>query len=363
MDNIEDYQEDDLVNGLSTNTITSKCKSCGGKMFYNPQDKCLECEYCGSTKFINFTDYSSEIDLDNLFGKRDNEWGNETHVFRCNNCGATQIISKSEISLKCSFCGTNNVVETDELSGIKPNAVLPFTLSKEDAHKSVITWARKKWLAPRKFKRELEPEDTLGHYYPSFTFDADTISRYKGVLGKYHYKTVRRNGRSTTVREVRYFRIYGDEAARFDDMLVHASNDKMVKYLKQIGPYDTNNSLEYQPDFLLGFSATQYKKDGRNCWYEAQREMKKIIKLQVLKHYSYDVVRSLDIDTRYNDCTYKYVLLPVYVGHFRYSKKLYNYYINGLNGKVSGKMPISYLKVSIIVLVIILAFVLLFLIL
>lgn len=354
MEDIDDFNEEDLSNAHQTDTLTSKCPSCGGKMIYNPAIKTLECEYCGRTKSIDFSTYSNEIDLDILFGKRNNDWGEETHVFKCKNCGATQIISKKEISIKCSFCGTDNIVKTDELSGIKPNAVLPFTISKDQAYSSVITWAKRKWLAPKKFKKELNPLDTLGNYYPAFTFDTDTISRYHGVLGKYYYKTERRNGKSVTVRKIRYFRIFGDEIARFDDILVHATNNESQKYLVKIGPYDTNHSQEYKPEFLLGFTASQYSKDGRNCWYEAQNEMKKIIRRQILRHYVYDVVQSLSFNTKYNDCTYKYVLLPIYIGHFRYSNKLYNFYINGQNGKVSGKVPYSTLKISLIVLFIIL---------
>jgi small-conductance mechanosensitive channel len=39
------------------------------------------------------------------------------------------------------------------------------------------------------------------------------------------------------------------------------------------------------------------------------------------------------------------VLLPVYVGNFTYSKKTYNFFVNGISGKVAGKTPISLLRV------------------
>lgn len=43
--------------------------------------------------------------------------------------------------------------------------------------------------------------------------------------------------------------------------------------------------------------------------------------------------------------TYKYVLLPVYVGHSTWRQKLYNFFVNGETGKVTGKAPVSPLKV------------------
>ena len=45
------------------------------------------------------------------------------------------------------------------------------------------------------------------------------------------------------------------------------------------------------------------------------------------------------------DEKYKYVLVPVYVGHYKYKNKLYNFYINGENGRITGKTPVSKLKV------------------
>jgi len=61
------------------------------------------------------------------------------------------------------------------------------------------------------------------------------------------------------------------------------------------------------------------------------------------------VVSSFRISTQYYNITYKYVLLPVYVGHCKWRQKVYNFFVNGLNAKVTGKAPVSPLKVSILV--------------
>jgi hypothetical protein len=43
--------------------------------------------------------------------------------------------------------------------------------------------------------------------------------------------------------------------------------------------------------------------------------------------------------------TYKYLLLPIYVGHCKWKKKFYNFFVNGHNGRVTGKTPVSGIKV------------------
>ena len=47
---------------------------------------------------------------------------------------------------------------------------------------------------------------------------------------------------------------------------------------------------------------------------------------------------------------YKYILIPLYVGHCNWKTKLYNFFVNGFNGKVTGKAPVSPLKVGALVL-------------
>lgn len=345
---------EDLANAKQNKTEITKCATCGANMVYDPDTKALKCPYCGNEQLLDLDNYSEEIELSKLFEDNHNDWGSETHVFRCKNCGATEILSKTEISKKCSFCGTSNVVETDSVSGLKPNGVLPFILSKETACGKVIVWAKKKIMAPRKFKKSVQPEETYGNYYPSFTFDSQTESSYQGRLGEYYYVTVRRNGKSYSERRIRWFSVSGDIGLAFDDILIQAMENKNQKTINGLKPFDTNHSQEYSSDFLQGFSATQYTKSGDVCWGEAQTEMKNGIRKSILARYKHDTVDYLNINSKFYDSTFKYVLLPVYIGHCNYAKKIYNFYVNGQTGKVTGKTPISPVKVFFVVLVIIL---------
>lgn len=359
----ENVSPSDLANAEKTDTLITKCPQCGGNMIYDPDSTGLKCEYCGYIVQKSLENFSEEIDLNKLFDDRHDEWGSETHVFRCTNCGATEILARNEISKKCSFCGTSNVVETEEVSGLKPTAVMPFIIDRDQACQKVIVWAKKKWLAPRAFKRSVHPEETFGNFYPAFTFDSATQSSYKGRLGEYYYVTVRVNGKTVRKRKIKWFDVSGEHSTGFDDLLVQAIADTKAKYINKLQPYDTNHSQEYSPDFLQGYSATQYSKDGKQCWAEAKSLMEKVIRQQILAKYHHDCVQYLNVSTRYSNCTFKYVLLPVYIGHCQYTKKIYNYFVNGQTGKVTGKTPISPVKVGIIVLVVLaaIAMVLLFL--
>ncbi|MGN0824591.1 MAG: hypothetical protein ACI4MB_05965 [Candidatus Coproplasma sp.] len=340
----------DLLTAEEDATDTSSCPLCGGRLVYSPADCALKCEYCGGKGQIDMSRYGEELNFYDLINAKNNTWSNETHVFRCNNCGAKTVISKKEISKKCPFCGTTNVVQTEELCGLKPNAVLPFLLDKAQACESAVKWAKKRLFSPRKFKKTVYPEEIDGNYIPAFTFDTNTVTRYSGKLGRNKTRTKRVNGKTVTETYTEWFHISGTYKMSFDDFLVQASDSVKQKDVDKISPFDTNQSQAYSSDYLMGYTAAQYSKSGQECWEYARGVMQEQVKAAILRQYTYDKVGSFSMNMSCNDITYKYVLLPLYVGHYSYSKKLFNFFVNGRNGKVTGKAPVSPLRVGIAVL-------------
>ena len=61
------------------------------------------------------------------------------------------------------------------------------------------------------------------------------------------------------------------------------------------------------------------------------------------------MVTNLNLKTKYDDLTYKYLLLPVWMSSFKYKGKVYNFIINGQTGKVGGRAPVSALRIIIAV--------------
>lgn len=338
----------DLMNAEEQRTDTANCPFCGGKVVYSPADRAMKCEYCGRKAQIDLTRYGEELDFVDLMNAKNNTWSSETHVFRCNNCGAREILFRNDISKKCAFCGTTNVVQTDELCGLKPNAVLPFLLDKKQSSEKVVKWAKKKWFAPKKFKDSVYPEEIYGNYIPAFTFDSATTSRYSGRLGETRSRTVRVNGKTVTETYTEWFNIKGTYSMNFDDVLVQASDSIKQKDVNKLSPFDTNHSQVYASEFLQGFSASQYSRSGQECWNYARGIMQQKVRSAILAQYHYDVEGTVNIEMSCSNITYKYVLLPVYVGHCNYAKKLYNFFVNGQTGKVTGKSPVSPLRVGLV---------------
>ena len=329
---------------VETKTSTEKCPNCGANLIYDPKRGVLYCEHCDTV--IEFKEAnSSEQSFDNLF--KATGWAEEARVFSCPNCGSKEVISKSEIAKTCSFCGTAVVVDNSAIPGLRPNAVVPFKIVLQDAVDRVIAWAKKRLFAPSAFKKSVTPENTHGVYNPVFTFDSQTFTQYNGVLERTEFYTVKVGGKPVTKTRTVRFGINGTFSHFFDDVLIQASSAVAEATIAHLQPFDTNASKTYTPEYLMGFTAAQYTKDGKRCWDECRAKMDTFIKKSVLSRYQYTRIVSFNANTIHSKTTYKYLLLPLWIGHTTFKQKLYNFFVNGHNGKVAGKTPISPLRVTI----------------
>ncbi|MBR4270224.1 MAG: hypothetical protein IKQ31_00910 [Clostridia bacterium] len=321
-------------------TSVFKCPNCGGEAEFDAKTQKLHCLYCGGYYEIQNNEKVTENELSELLDKA-TVW-NEAEVYECKSCGAKEILDKQEVATVCPFCGTNNVVRTEDLPGIKPQGVVTFKIEKSNASDIAKAWAKKDWFAPNDFKRSATTENIHGVYNPVFTFDAETKSDYDGRLGKYY--TVRRGKHTYT--EVRYFHISGkDYPLNFDDFIVQASTSVPQKHISKISPFPTNGAPVFKSEYLRGFSANAYNKDGKVCWDECKELMRIEIEKRILSKYNYDVKSYVNISTKFNHPLYKYILVPLYIGNYRYKEKIFNFFINGSNGKISGSRPKSFWKI------------------
>ncbi len=335
--------EEKLYSDEKIDTSIYKCPNCGGESVFDAKTQKMRCLYCDSTFDVKNEEKVTEKDLDELL---DNAkiW-NEAEVYQCKTCGAKEIIDNHEVAISCPFCGTNNVVKTEEIAGLKPQGVVPFKIDKERAGKIATNWARRKFYAPRDFKKSATPEKISGIYNPVFAFDVETKNTYKGRLGKNYTRTSTVNGKVVTHTETRYFNISGEKNVNFDDYPIQASSNMSTATIKEISPFPTNDAPAYKTEYLRGYSASAYNKDGKQCWSECQQLMKNDIEREILRKYDYTFKEYLDVKTAILKQKYKYVLVPVYVGHCKYRGKLYNFFVNGSTGKITGKTPVSGWKV------------------
>ncbi|MBO5713610.1 MAG: TFIIB-type zinc ribbon-containing protein [Clostridia bacterium] len=328
-------------------TFTAKCENCGGNMVFNPETQELYCEYCGSSKDFAKSKEVSEINIADAF-KVTELWEEENVTYRCENCGAVVVMPSTQVATLCPYCSTAHVVKSIDSCGLKPNAIYPFTIGKTQAESFAKAWAKKRFFAPRKFKKELNADKLQGVYEPAFTYDTKTYSTYHGVIGIRRSRTVGSGKNRRVVTYIDWHTISGTYSYSFDDVTVTASETNTQQAMNKLMPYDINDIKVYDKTYLSGFMAHKTSKTVNEGWETAKSIIDDNLRKLILSNYHYHVVQYLNVNTVHEGVTYKYVLLPTYAFTYPYKNKSYQLFVNGNTGKVAGKTPVSPWKVALV---------------
>lgn len=337
------------------------CPSCGAPLAYSPKTGTLFCEHCGTKVDIERNLNVRERDFTDM--NTTDKWKeSDVTCYRCANCGASTILSAITIATECPYCGSAVVIDNESLDSVRPDTVIPFEATNEEATAALLKWRKKRLLAPNSFRKHLSVDLVKGTYQPIWTFDAYTTSPYSGRLGKRRTRTVKRGKTVTTETYIQWFHVSGSIDYTFDDVFVRGNDNIETKWLQKLQPFPQQKYVVYEDAFLSGYIADNYTVPPQEAFEIAKQKMRTAIERAIVERYNADVVGELNVDLQFRAKSFKYLMIPVYITATKYNNKLYNNYVSGVKCgtdnrnnpiiKVSGKAPLSALKITMLVLAI-----------
>src|SRR5262249_39893747 len=141
------------------------------------------------------------------------------------------------------------------------------------------------------------------------------------------------------VQRTRWYHASGVVERWFDDVLVAAARSLPKARLAALEPWDLPSLQAYQPAYLAGFKAQRYEMDVKEAFEEAKEIMAPVIDDDVRRDIGGDEQQVDSISTSYSAITFKHILLPVYLGAYRFQDKSYQVMVNARTGEVQGDRP------------------------
>jgi ribosomal protein S27E len=342
------------------------CAQCGADLRYAPGQTQLTCDHCGHTQAIPAATERSRTralgELDLQKGLSDDlpmESTAEIRTTTCPSCNAQVEFQGADHAMECPFCATPVVVDSGTQRHIKPQALIPFALTEDQARGAMVAWMGSLWFAPNTLLEYARKGRALnGIYVPFWTFDADTSSRYSGARGTDHSETRTRtvtvNGKSEqrteTVTRTSWTPVSGHVSRAFDDVLVMGSTSLPERLGNELTPWDLAALTPYSPDYLAGFRAEGYTIGLADAYAKGQAAMSRVIENDARRDIGGDKQRVDSVSTDWSDETFKHILLPVWMAAYKYNGKSYRFLVNGQTGEVQGERPWSIWKITFAVL-------------
>ena len=320
------------------NVMEYKCPCCGGVVEFDSTIQQMKCPYCDTVFKV-----ADMLGKDDVLETPQPEPTPDPSlegmgVYTCRSCGGELVADENTAATHCPFCG-NPVMLTGRLSGEwKPDLVLPFQKTKEDAKEALRGFTKGKKLVPRLFQSENHIDEIKGVYVPFWLYDvrADGQARYEA--------TNRRSWREGDyeVTETKYYDVERVGTLDFDNVPVDASDKMPAELTEAIEPYDFSALKPFQTAYLSGYLADKYDVNSEQSFDRAAQRVRASTEQALRDTVSgYHSVHSVGNDVQLDKAPPKYALLPVWMLTTTWHDRKYTFAMNGQTGKFVGTLPID----------------------
>ena len=158
------------------------------------------------------------------------------------------------------------------------------------------------------------------------------------------------------VRKVRWRPASGSLSHVFDDELVCASMGVEADKLRRIEPFPTDTLVPYDPGYLAGWTVERYQIDLVAAAERSRGADDGAAAGAVRAQVPGDTHRNLVVNAKFSGQTFKHILAPVWLMTYVYRAKSYQVVVNGVTGLIAGSRPWSWIKVTLLVLLLLIVF-------
>ena len=358
---------------MPTQVTNYQCPACTGPLHYSAKSGKLACDYCGSSFDV--------AEIEALYARKEAEaaaakqaadakaeaaqaakaeaaeaaaasggwdtsdlsrdWGAEAdglRVYSCPSCGAELICDQSTAATACPYCGNPAIVPGQFSGALRPDYILPFRLSKDDAVQALRAHYKGKPFLPRSFTSANHIEQIQGVYVPFWLFDG-------GAEGAASYRASNTNVFETgdyEITETRHYHVVRAGSLAFEKIPVDASSKMPDDHMDSIEPFDYAQLRPFSTAYLPGYLADKYDvtiDDSRDRADTRCRETLAQALRDTVTGYGACVTEREDIALRRGKV--HYALLPVWMLSTKWRGQDFLFAMNGQTGKFVGDLPVD----------------------
>ena len=356
---------------MPTQVTNYQCPACTAPLHYSAKSGKLECDYFGSSFDV--------AEIEALYARKEAEaaaakqaadakaeaaqaakaeaaeaaaasggwdtsdlsrdWGAEAdglRIYSCPSCGAELICDQSTAATACPYCGNPAIVPGQFSGALRPDSILPFRLSKDDAVQALRAHYKGKPFLPRSFTSANHIEQIQGVYVPFWLFDG-------GAEGAASYRASNTNVYETgdyEITETRHYHVVRAGSLAFEKIPVDASSKMPDDHMDSIEPFDYAQLRPFSTAYLPGYLADKYDvtiDDSRDRADTRCSETLAQALRDTVTGYGACVTEREDIALRRGKV--HYALLPVWMLSTKWRGQDFLFAMNGQTGKLVGDLP------------------------
>ena len=318
-----------------------KCPNCTGELDFDVKDELVKCSYCGST--FNPKELNEKVKMAGESKKSKKKNKEETDFFEgksytCSQCGATLMTFDETAITFCSYCGSQAMIEEKMMKHNNPDFIIPFKKTKEECISAYKSKINRTLFVPSYMKSDTVVEKFRGIYIPYCVYKLEHH-------GNAHNKGSKYSHRSGDYIYYDDYSINADVDASYEGI----SYDLISKFYDKFShalPYNFKESIDFNPNYLIGFYADVKDVPDDVYDYNAKQVVKTDTSAKLCRAKEFGKYGCSNPTVDMNVSSRKIGMFPVYFLAIRDKKnKNINYaVVNGQTGKVAVDLPIDFKK-------------------
>ena len=279
-------------------------------------------------------------------------------TLKCGGCGAEVVVNTDQqMGARCHWCRHVLTINEQVPNGAVPDAVLPFTITHDQAVAKIAEFAAKRrTFADRAFVRDFTPENVVGVYMPYLVIDANASADVAGVAEIETRSYTRGSGDDKeTFYDADVYAIDRHVDFTADDLTIEASSERADmntavntnNVINTILPFDTENAVKWNASYLTGFTSEKRDQDVSHTTPALEHQLLSIARAQLVGSIeAYDRgVRWERERLQVHGTRWLAMCLPVWLYSYYYEKggeaMVHYIAVNGRTGEVMGSVPVS----------------------
>lgn len=318
-----------------------KCLGCSAPISYNPAVAGFKCEYCGRI--------CTEEELERFAQQNEQSQSSSEEIlqYNCPNCGAEVVCGDTTTASFCYYCHSPVIIGQRLRGDFKPDKIIPFKISQEQAVAKFSAWIAGKKFLPKDFSLESQREKIIAVYLPYWDIDVEAEIDYQATGITEHSRRIGNREEITTDK----YNVIRKGKMNFP-AIRSLSFDRIDKNLiNAINPFDASQEIAFNSVYLSGFQSERHTITKAKAEEKALKQAQNFA-LNSLRNSARCRIISEEDRSNYNIRKSSYTLLPVYILNYIYKGENYQFAVNGQTGVAEGNLPTDNKKVGLFSLII-----------
>ncbi len=288
-----------------------KCAYCGGRVRFDIDKQLMKCESC-----TRLADHPETAETEFVFD-----------MYRCSSCGSQLNVNEEEVTAKCPYCGAESVVYEGKNAEFKPEYIIPFKVTQNNAVEILKNEFSKYKFTPRGI-RNINIECIRPIYVPYWICNI--------AIGTHQVL----QGAKVVMKQKQIYQYIRAIKLNYDDIDVNASKRFAQRVAVRLEPWYMSGEKKFDPMYISGMYAGIDDIDKEDIEKSAISRAREFIDKKVMESCT-DTKNNEVKECRYNQSVEEkhLVLMPVWFFTASYKKKKYAAVINGQTGKVVSAVP------------------------